>query len=150
MFLLWAILLYIHTSLHFGFIWIFFVLDRLKYLVGQAHPLRWRNNGCDGVSNHQPHHCLLDRLFGADQRKHQSSASLALVWGPVNCPHKWPVTRKMFPFDDVIMVVLPLLNSSPRAVHRICFKLTWKKWNMDISRRVVAAQVGFFCDLVLE
>ena len=44
---------------------------------------------------------------GADQRKHQSSPSLAFVWGihrgPVNSPHKWPVTRKMFPFDDVIM-----------------------------------------------
>ena len=45
----------------------------------------------------------------ADQRKHQSSASLAFVWGihrgPVNSPHKWPVTRKMYPFDDVIMHV---------------------------------------------
>ena len=44
---------------------------------------------------------------GADQRKHQSSASLASVRGihrwPVNSPHEWPVTRKMFPFDDVIM-----------------------------------------------
>ena len=44
---------------------------------------------------------------GTDQRKHQSSASLAFVRGihrwPVNFPHKWPVTRKMFPFDDVIM-----------------------------------------------
>ena len=43
----------------------------------------------------------------ADQRKHQSSASLAFVRGihrgPVNSPHKWPVTRKMFLFDDVIM-----------------------------------------------
>ena len=42
-----------------------------------------------------------------DQRKHQSSASLAFVRGthrrPVNSPHKWPVTRKVFPFDDVIM-----------------------------------------------
>ena len=49
---------------------------------------------------------------GANQSKHQSSASLAFVWGihrgPVNSPHKWPVTRKMFPFDDVIMIyVLP-------------------------------------------
>ena len=46
----------------------------------------------------------------ADQRKHQSSASLAFVLGihrwPVNSPHKWPVTRKMFPFDDVIMYFL--------------------------------------------
>ena len=43
-----------------------------------------------------------------DQRKHQSSASLAFVRGihrrPVNSPHKGPVTRKMVPFDDVIMV----------------------------------------------
>ena len=44
---------------------------------------------------------------GADRRKHQSSASLAYVleiyrW-PVNSLHRWPVTRKMFPFDDVIM-----------------------------------------------
>ena len=45
---------------------------------------------------------------GTDQRKHQSSASLAFVRGiyrwPVNFPHKGPVTRKMFPFDDVIMI----------------------------------------------
>ena len=44
---------------------------------------------------------------GADQRKHQSSASLAFVRGihrwPVNSPHKWPVTRKMILFDDAIM-----------------------------------------------
>ena len=55
----------------------------------------------------------------ADQRKHQSSASLAFVRGihrgPVNSPHKWPVTRKMFPFDYVIMklmyqLILYLLN----------------------------------------
>ena len=44
---------------------------------------------------------------GEDQRKHQSSASLAFVRGihrsPVNSLHKWAVTRKLFPFDDVIM-----------------------------------------------
>ena len=42
----------------------------------------------------------------ADQRKHESSASLAFVWGihrgQVNSPHKWSVTRKMLPFYDVI------------------------------------------------
>ena len=46
---------------------------------------------------------------GADQRKHQSSASLASVreihrW-PVKPPHKGPVTRKKFSFDDVIMLI---------------------------------------------
>ena len=44
---------------------------------------------------------------GSDQRKYQSSASLAFVRGihrwPVNSPHKGPVTRKVLPLDDVIM-----------------------------------------------
>ena len=47
---------------------------------------------------------------GADQTKHHTSASLAFVRGihrsPVNSPNKWPVTRKMFPFHDVIMYTL--------------------------------------------
>ena len=49
---------------------------------------------------------------GADLRKHQSSASLVFLRGihrgPVNSPHKWPVTRKMFPFHDVIMQMVLL------------------------------------------
>ena len=47
----------------------------------------------------------------ADQRKYQSSVSLAFMRGihrwPVNSPHKGPVARKMFPFDGVIMFHLP-------------------------------------------
>ena len=46
----------------------------------------------------------------AEQGKHQGIASLAFVRGihrwPVNSPHKWPVTRKMFSFDNVIMCTL--------------------------------------------
>ena len=68
---------------------------------------------------------------GTDQRKHQSSASLAFVRGihrgPVNSPHKGPVTRKMFPFDDVIMlskivlisqmIMIKIKQSKPSHVH---------------------------------
>ena len=74
---------------------------------------------------------------GADHRKHQSSASLAFVMGihrrPVNSPHKWPVTRKMFPFHDVIMDN-PLPNGRDRlAPHKhpvtqawiLSFMLAW-------------------------
>ena len=43
----------------------------------------------------------------ANQIKHQSFASLAFVRGihrwQENSPHKGPVTRKMIPFDDIIM-----------------------------------------------
>ena len=50
---------------------------------------------------------LLNVYSDADQRKRQSSAPLAFARGihrgPVNSPHKGPVTRKMFPFHDFIM-----------------------------------------------
>ena len=57
--------------------------------------LQWRHNGLDSVSNHQPRDCLLNRLF---RRRSKKTSKLR-----VTSPHKWPVTRKMFPFDDVIM-----------------------------------------------
>ena len=69
--------------------------------------LQWRHNERDGVSNHRRQECVLNHLFRAYQRKHQSSASLVFVRGIhcwlVNSPYKGPVTRKMLPFDYVIM-----------------------------------------------
>ena len=69
--------------------------------------LLWRHNGRDGVSNHQPNECLFNRSSRRRSKKHQSSASLAFVRRihrrPVNSLYKWIVTRKMFPFDHVIM-----------------------------------------------
>ena len=65
------------------------------------------HNDHDGGSNHQPRGCLLNRLF---RRKSKKTLKLRVTGlcvgnspGPVNSPHKGPVTRKMFPFDDVIM-----------------------------------------------
>ena len=53
----------------------------------------------------------------ADQRKHQSSGSLVFVRGihrwPENSPHKGPATRKMFPFDDVIMTCITGVTYHP-------------------------------------
>ena len=64
----------------------------------------------------------------ADQSKHQSSASLAFVWGihrgPVNSPHKWPVTRKMFPFDDVIMINSGTTVTICGSIYRCCLSST--------------------------
>ena len=57
---------------------------------------------------------------GTDQRKHQRSASLAFVrgihWWRVNSPHKGPVTRKMFQFDDVIMPYLCCIFSESNNI----------------------------------
>ena len=64
----------------------------------------------------------------ADQRKYQSSASLAFVRGihrwPVNALHKGPVTRKMFPFDDTIMIWIPVIHC-PCSAHDDVIK-----WNI--------------------
>ena len=69
--------------------------------------LQWRYNGRDSVSNHQPHNCLLNHLFRCRSKKTSKLHVTGLCVG--NSPgtgakHKWPVTRKMFPFDHVIML----------------------------------------------
>ena len=113
-------------------------------------PLQWRDNECDGVSNYQPHDCLLNRRRS---KRHQSSASLAFVRGihrrPANSPHKGPVTRKMFPFDDVIMhfITSTQLHSIPwLSLDCLCDELyntyiyiTWRKmWNISCMKRLLA------------
>ena len=99
-----------------------------------TYTLQWHHNGRDSVSNHQLHDCLLNRLSDANQRKQQNSASLAFVRGihrgPVNSPHKWPVTQKMFPFFyDVIMHIFAVLHiwHIPRSMHtiRVLWCLIW-------------------------
>ena len=68
---------------------------------------------------------------GADQRKHKSSASLAFMrgihWWPVNSPHKGPVTWKMFPFDDVIMLQqMTFTHTLPRTFNGMLVKWPWR------------------------
>ena len=89
----------------------------------------------------------------ADQRKHQSSASVAFVRGvhrgPVNSPHKWPVTRKMFPFDDVITSPYEsicylgccLFGVKSSFLNQYLHNINWKLWNkiqwiLDQSKRL--------------
>ena len=86
-----------------------FVRDKKESLFYEkwiAFSLQWLHNGRDGVTSIAIVYSTV--YSGADQRKHQSSASLAFVRGihrgPGNSLHKGPVTRKMFPFDDVIML----------------------------------------------
>ena len=81
----------------------------LKYVwyLNVEKSLRWRHYDHDGVSNQQPRGCLLNRLFRRSSKKTSKLRVTGLCEGnspgPVNSPHKGPVTRKTFPFDDVIM-----------------------------------------------
>ena len=74
-----------------------------------------------------------------DQRKHQSSASLAFVRGihrgPVNSPHKWPVTRKVFPFDDGIHVI-----AWTYCRHYCHFVIAIRGWPVDSPHKGTVTQ----------
>ena len=100
---------------------------------------------------------------GANQRKHQSSASLAFVLGihrgPVNSPHKWPVTRKMPPFDDVIMICQVIFSfircsihlSAPRPTSPLPFgwhALLGQHINNDIHYKTRDSRCGISTNIV--
>ena len=74
---------------------------------------------------------------GADQRKHQSAASLDFVRGihrwPVDSPHKGPVTRKIVPFDDVIMQCWVLKKSSCRCSSCIFYHYFYGNYHISCS-----------------
>ena len=70
--------------------------------------LQWRNHERDGVPNHQPHNCLFNSLF---RRRSKKASKLRITWPCVRGIHRWPdslhkgpVMRKIFPFDDVVMI----------------------------------------------
>ena len=76
---------------------------QVRYLISNIE-LQWRHNERDGVSNR-----LFAQPFVQAQIKENIKAPRYwLLWGESagdrgEFPHKGPVTRKMFSFDDVIM-----------------------------------------------
>ena len=110
--------------------------------------LEWRHNESDGVSNHRCLDCLLSRLFKRRSKKKQSSALLAFVRGihrwQVNSLHKGLVTRKMFPFDYVVMEIVVFLFSFPWAIilthdglvyWRVCASFDLDEWSTDVGMK---------------
>ena len=87
-----------------------------------SHTLQWRHNGCDGVSNHQPYHCLLNRLFRRRSKKKSELRVTGLCVGnspvTVEFPAQMASNSEIFPFDDVIMRSTNLIKT-----HHIYIKL---------------------------
>ena len=81
-------------------------------------PLQWRHNERDGVSNQKHHDLSLNRLLRRRSKKTSKLRVTGLCAGnspvTVDSPHKGPVTRKMFPFYDVIMALCNGLASNRR------------------------------------
>ena len=102
--------------------------------------LRWRHNDRDGVSNHQPHNCLLNRLFRHRSKKTSKVRVTGLCVGnspgPVNSPNKWPVTRKCFHLMTSSCWPRASLDP-PQPWYRICEK----KKTLSSTRR----KFNFLC-----
>ena len=103
--------------------------DACYTMISNRIPLLWRHDGGECVSNHQPHNWLLNRIFGRWSKKASKIRVTGLLrglhWKPVNSTHKWPVTRKMLPFDDVIMnMPCPYVNA-PVAVSCVIAKRSY-------------------------
>ena len=74
----------------------------------RVESLQWRHNGRNGVSNHQPHECLLSRLFRRISKKTSKLCVTGLCEGKSPVTEEFPSQRSsnaefFFPFDDVIM-----------------------------------------------
>ena len=94
-------------------------------------------------------------VYSTDQRKHESSTSLAFVrgihQGLVNSPHKWPVTRRVFPFDDIIMPHKCLAPDGCPAIiwtndypaHWICASLGLNELMLEIFKDHVRSNRSF-------
>ena len=104
--------------------------------------LQWSNDGRDGVSNHQTHHYLLNRLFRSRSKK---TSNFHVTWlcagnSPVTGEFPAHITRKMFPFDDVIILTMTSVGygedlnwqdtqyiSPPRVNCRVYMVSLWKR-----------------------
>ena len=86
-------------------------------ILGWNNTLKWRHNGCVDDSNHQLHDCLLNHLFRHRWKKTSKLRVTGLCVGnSTTTAHKWPVTRKMFPFDGVMMSKLDFVS----PWHNVC------------------------------
>ena len=102
--------------------------------------LQWRHNGRDGFVNHQPHDCLLNRLFRHRSKKISKLRVTGLCEGnspgPVNSPHKGPVTQKMFSiwlrhhgsrYSHTLRYIITYFSANVYTLIRQCHS----KWPMD-------------------
>ena len=97
-----------------------------RFLTTLMKSLQWRHNERNGASNHQRLDYLLNRFFSRRSKKTSKLRVTGLCEGihrwQVNSPHKGSITRKLFPFDDVIMWCLlysPTLQKISEALQII-------------------------------
>ena len=124
-----------------AFVWLQHCVNSVQYQYKIINildwALQWRHNGRGGVSNHQPHDSLLNRLFTHRSKTSKLRVTGLCAWNsprwPLNSPHKGPVTRKMFPFDDAIMDWRYVQFMLPRCISNCCLIIKWNDDTANVS-----------------
>ena len=103
--------------------------------------LLWRHNGHDGVSNHQPHDCLFNHSFRRGSKKTSQLRVTGCCVRKSSVTGEFPAqmssTRKMFIFDDVIMI---LIYSAPSGRDKMFVIL-----QTSFSNQFSCMKIGIFC-----
>ena len=106
--------------------------------------LLWRHNECDGISNCWRRNCLLKCLFRHRSKKILKLRVTGLCEGnssPVKSPYTRPVSRKILPFDDVIMKLSS--NSNSKIVYLTSTSTIIQQiWQETQYYRVIQVQSG--------
>ena len=123
------------------------VIPSLVRSENEISAVQWRHNERDGVSNIQRIQCLLNCWFIKENIKAPRYWPLwGIHWWPVNSPLRRPVTRKMFPFDDVIMGYI-ISASSVTNIHLLVKSINTLRPRRN--RRHCADDI-FECTFVIE
>ena len=69
------------------------VVFKVLGTLDQLYPLRWRHNERDGISNHQPRDCLLNRLFRRRSKKTSKLRVIGLCEGNSPVTGEFPAQR---------------------------------------------------------
>ena len=101
--------------------------------------LRWRHNGHDRVSNHQPHHCLLNHLFRRRSKKTSKLHVTRLCAG--NSPLTSEFPPQMTSNAENVSIwwrhhvsnigageVCFVYDNSATGIIRCCYKKCWYRW----------------------
>ena len=72
------------------------IICRMGRHMLKSNTLRWRHNGCDSVSNRQPHDCLLNRLFRHRSKKTSKPRVTGLCAGNSPGTGEFPAQRASY------------------------------------------------------
>ena len=101
----------------------------------QDSTLLWSHNGRDGVSNHQTHGCLLNRLFRCRSKK------ISKLRGTGRCAGNSPVTGHILPVNDntlwiYLLIYIGLIKLDTAAFILCTNQILWESecWILSISQ----------------